>query len=311
MLPFFVVAKKPDSLRTANHSEIYFNWDNDVFVFKDYYYSQGIHLFWTSPVLRKNPLNHVLLRLKDADYYYRLGMVQEMYTPKDIADTLLNVIDQPYAGTLFLRSELISINPETKLKLSSQFDLGLLGPLSGAQKAQEYVHDWLGSTPPGGWDFQIHNRPYINYNLNIEKGLLVVNGFEFIGNSRIRGGNIHNDIQIGTLLRFGKLNNYFNGLGLPNKSYKLKHDFQLFAFGGAALKAVAYNATLMGGIIPPESIHQFTFRDITNFVVNVHGGIHVSYKSFGAKGQLSWRSKEFEGGDVHGWGSISLIYRIR
>lgn len=310
IIPTLASAKKLDSLSVAKHKELYMDWDNDVFVFTDQYYSQGLHLYWVNPILKKNPLNHILLRLRNADNYFGLGIIQEMYTPKDIVDTLLNNIDRPYAGTLFLRSFIVSAVPDKRLKLTSQLDFGFLGPLSGAKQAQQIIHDWTGSSAPGGWDFQIDNRPYINYNLLIENGIISTQFFELNVNSRIRAGNIHDDIRVGTSLRTGKINNYFKGLNLSNKTYYEQGAFQFFVFGGLNMNIIAYNATFMGGIIPPESVHQFKFRDIENFVVDIHGGVHLSYKSFGMKAQLTWKSLEFEGGEDHGWGTISLYLRL-
>lgn len=66
----------------------------------------------------------------------------------------------------------------------------------------------------------------------------------------------------------------------------------------------------MGGIIPPESSHQFDFNDIENYVIDIHGGVQISYKSFGLRGKLTWKSKEFETAEDHGWGTVSLYFRL-
>lgn len=310
LLPGMSSAKKLDSLQFSNHKEIYLDWDNDIFVSTDHYYSQGLHLFWSDPVFRKNPLNHVMLRLNNADNYFGIGLVQEMYTPKDIVDTLLNNVDRPYAGTLFVRSFIVSSHPEKSLKLTTQFDLGLLGPLSGAGDAQRLIHEWTGSTPPGGWDFQIDNRPYINYNVLIEHGIISTPYFEFDGLSRIRVGNIHDDFKVGIALRTGWLNNYFNGLHLANRKYTKNKTFEFKLLGGLNMNLIAYNATLMGGMIPPESSQQFDFKEIENFVIDIYGGIKLVYKTVGLQGKLSWKTKEFETGDDHGWGTVALFFRF-
>lgn len=303
-------AKKLDSLAHTNHKEFYLDWDNDIFASTDHYYSQGLHLFWTDPMFRKNPLNHVMLRLKNADNYFGIGLVQEMYTPKDIVDTLLNTIDRPYAGTLFLRSYFISSVPGKRLKLTTQFDLGILGPLSGAAQAQRIIHEWTGSTPPEGWDFQIDNRPYINYNLLLDFGLLTGQFFELNGISRVRAGNIHDDLRLGLNFRTGLLNNSYEGTNFLNKKYSQHSKFTFTFFGNMHLNVIAYNATLMGGIIPPASSFQFTFKDIENFIVDFRGGVEIAYNNVGLRTQLTWKSKEFENGEDHKWGTIALFFRL-
>ena len=100
VVPGNVSAKKLDSLKYAQHKELILDWDNDIFVFKDYYYTQGAQILYINPVFRKNPANHIFFQLKNADYYYGLGVVQEIYTPKDLVDTLHNMVDRLYAGTL-------------------------------------------------------------------------------------------------------------------------------------------------------------------------------------------------------------------
>lgn len=310
-LPFFTNAKKLDSLNYENHQEFFLHWDNDIFVFRDFYYTQGAHLYYTNPGLRKNPANHILLRLKNADNYYGIGIIQEIYTPKDINDTLLNLVDRPYAGTLYLRSFSVSSNPSKQIRLSSQLDLGILGPLAGAKQAQQYIHDWLDLGFPSGWDFQIENRPYINYNLLLEKGFFSKTGvFDFIGTSRLRVGNIHDDLQLGATIRLGRTNDYFKGHHLANKKYQENRDFQFYVFGNANATGVLNNATLMGGIIPPENSRLFKLKDIKNLVGELSGGVQISYKYISIKGKITWKTPEFEGGEAHGWGTISMFFRL-
>lgn len=310
-IPIFANAKKLDSLEYAEHKEFYFDWDNDMFVFKDFYYTQGAKLFYVNPALRKNPANHILFQLKNADKYYGLGLIQEIFTPKDINDSLLNTVDRPYAGTIFLRSFVISSSPQKQIKFTTQLDLGVLGPLSGAKQAQKIIHDWLDLGFPNGWDFQIENRPYINYNALLEKGLISVPGiFEFMGKARAQVGNIHDDLQLGAMLRLGKLNDYFKGYNLSNKTYFENKDFQAFVYGGANATAVLYNATLMGGIIPPDRNYRFQYNEIKNLVGELYGGLQMSYKSLGLKGEVIWKTPEFENGEHHGWGTVSAYFRF-
>ncbi len=310
-LPYFSSGKKLKKLSYANHKEFYLRWDNDMFVFRDYYYTQGAHLFLINPGLRKNPLNHLLPRLKNADLYYGLGIVQEIYTPKDVTDTLLNLIDRPYAGTLYLRSFIASSKPDITFRFTSQLDIGLLGPLAGAELAQRYVHERLGLDWPQGWSFQIDNRPYINYNLLLEKGLISIPGFmDITASSRLRLGTIHDDFQLGGLFRLGILNNQFKGYYLSNKDYAENKDFQWYIFGGARISAVLFDASLSGGLVPPESNNDDNYNAIENYVTEVFSGMELSYRFVGMRGELTWKSAEFETGEDHGWGTVSLYFRF-
>ncbi len=311
VVPENVSAKKLDSLKYAQHKELVLDWDNDIFVFKDYYYTQGAHILYINPVFRKNPANHILFQLKNADYYYGLGVIQEIYTPKDLIDTLLNTVDRPYAGTLYLRSFVTSVIPDRKLRFTNQLDIGFLGPLAGAEEAQRIIHDWLDLGFPNGWDFQVENRPYLNYNFLVEKGLISAPGiFDFIGSSRLRVGNIHDDFQIGANIRIGRLNDFFKGYNLGNRSYLENRDFQFYIFGGASATAVLYNATLMGGIIPPKDSHHFKLKDIRNIIGELNGGVEIAYKFVGVKLEAKWKTPEFDDGEQHGWGTIAMYFRF-
>ncbi len=307
----WALAKDLDSLQYNQHTEFFLDWDNDFYLLTDYYYTQGASFNYIHPALRKNPVNHMLLQLKDADYYYGLGLTQEIFTPKDVHDSLINVVDRPYAGTLFIRSFAVSSKPEKRLRFTTQLDLGVMGPLAISEQTQKKIHDWLNLGSPAGWDYQIDNRPYFNYNVLFEKGLVQVHGFlDIIGTSRLRIGNIHDDLQAGVLLRIGRFNDYFKGYNLSNKEFGDNRNFQLYVFGGAKATAVLYNGTLMGGIIPPESDHQFELKEISHGVAELYGGVHLSYKSIGAKGQLTWKSREFDYGIHHDWGTVSLYLRF-
>lgn len=310
----FVLDATGQKLRSqtyADHKEFYFQWDNDIYLFKDYYYTQGAQLYLVNPKLRYNPANHLFFKLKNADNYFGLGAIQEIYTPKDVVDTLLAAIDRPYSGTLYLRSFLTSSVPERHLRLTSQFDIGFLGPLSGAEQAQQLIHEWLGLNYPQGWNFQIDNRPYLNYNIILDKGLLRnPRFFDFTVNARARIGNIHDDFQLGFLFRTGQMNNLFKGLNLGNTKYTDNRNFEMYFFGKATGMAVLYNATLMGGIIAPEDQHEFSYNEIKHFIGEFEGGIRINYRFMGAEGKVTWKTPEFETGEQHGWGSISMFFRL-
>jgi len=309
--PFLSIAKRLDSLSYTPHKEFFLQWDNDMFVFKDYYYTQGAYFNFIHPGLRKNPVNHILLRLKNSDNYYGIGIAQQIYTPKDVTDTLLNLVDRPYAGTLYISSFLASSNIERRFRLTSILNIGILGPLSGAKQAQKYIHDWLGLDWPLGWGFQIKNRPYLNYNVLFEKGIINIPGsFELNGNSLIRLGTVHDDAQVSLNYRIGRINNTFKGYNLGNKKYLENEDFELYLFGSAKITGVLYNATLMGGVVPPEKERYLAFNQIENLLYEVCVGLQTNYKFIGMRGQLTWKSREFELGEQHGWGTISILFRF-
>jgi hypothetical protein len=309
--PLLSEATKPKNIPYEQHKEFFLSWDNDMFVFTDYYYTQGAYIKYIHPGLRKNPANHILLHLKNADNYFGLRVAQQIYTPKDVTDTLLNLVDRPYAGTFFLSSFIASSDYKRKIRLTSFLDIGILGPLAGAKQAQKYIHEWLNLGWPQGWDFQIKNRPYLNYNILLEKGFLnIPNIFWLTGNTRVRLGTVHDDAQLSLNFKVGRTNDIFKGYNLGNKKYTDTNNFELYLFGNAKITGVLYDATLMGGITPPERERYLEFNQIENFVYEACFGLQINYKFAGIRTQLTWKSKEFEMGEKHGWGTISLYFRF-
>jgi lipid A 3-O-deacylase len=311
LIPTFANAKKLDSLDYTSYKELFLKWDNDLFIYKDYYYTQGAHIFYVDRALRKNPVNNILLRLKNADNYFGLGLIHEIYTPKNINDSLLNVADRPYAGTFFIRTFISSSVPHKRVRITTQFDLGMLGPFAGARQMQKYVHSWFDFDFPKGWDFQVDNRPYINYNILADKGFISnPKAFDLIGTTRLRIGSIYDDLNLGITFRTGRFNDYFKGLSLSNKKYKENKKFQLYALGGFNATIAVYNATIMGEIVPPESDIGFKFNHIKNLIGEAYIGAQMSYRYIGIKAQITWQTPDFDGGEPHNWGTLSMYFRF-
>lgn len=304
-------SKSLDSLLVELHKEYAVDWDNDMFVYTDIYYTQGAQMTLVHPSFRKNPINHLFFTLPNASNYAALGGIHEIFTPKDVRDTLANFVDRPYAGTFFIRSSISSAQLEHRHRLTSQLDLGVLGPLAGAAQAQQTIHGWLGLGWPKGWQFQIKNRPIINYNLSYEKWLNVLPGVVDVqAKVRARVGTVHDDIQISSHLRLGLLNDPLKGYQLSNKAYQQNRNFELYLFGTAKVLATAYNATLMGGIIETGDAHTFKYSQICPIVTELTAGIRANYQSVGSQFLLTWQSPEFNTGQPHAWGTMSLYFRF-
>lgn len=87
---------------------------------------------------------------------------QSMYTPKDYARTDLITNDRPYAGLLYMglawnRRKQAADGQE--MLDTREITLGVIGPWSLAEQAQNLVHDLRGFDRFRGWDHQLHNEP--------------------------------------------------------------------------------------------------------------------------------------------------------
>ncbi|MCT4590762.1 MAG: lipid A deacylase LpxR family protein [Carboxylicivirga sp.] len=284
-------------------------WDNDVFMMTDYYYTQGLSFGTYHPFFQNNPVNLVLLKPKDYEkVVYGFSVFQRTYTPKDIKSDEIQYADRPYAGVLVFTSHSRAINKERGFLYSSELDLGVMGPASGAGKVQYRYHEWSDNTLPNGWHNQQYNWPVVNYNLSLYKSLVNLPGLELYGKTSARIGTLHDDASVGFLLRTGKMGNYLDSHGLALNNYA--GDWQLNLSIEPTLTVVGYNATLMGGWHRNEKIHYVEFSEMNKIIGKWRTGIGASYKSFGLNFNVILQSKEFKSGSHHWYTSTSLFFNF-
>lgn len=142
-------------------------WHNDIFAHRDGGgYTNGVYISWYDisnegeEILSPPLLTRSLLWMLDSDpqfTYSAYTLGQAMVTPKDISQVKPDPADAPYAGLLFLRSAYISVHENYADTVSTT--IGVLGPASGAEKTQTFIHKITGSTEPQGWDSQLGNEP--------------------------------------------------------------------------------------------------------------------------------------------------------
>lgn len=144
-------------------------WHNDLFVGEDGGgYTNGGYISWYDisdtkpdgfqPPWLVRPFLGWLIDDNGDDFEvsgHTIG--QSMVTPKDISKAVPERNDAPYAGLLFWRSAYISVNDRRADSVS--VTVGIVGPSSGAEEAQKFIHRVTGSTKPQGWDYQIKDEP--------------------------------------------------------------------------------------------------------------------------------------------------------
>ena len=91
------------------------------------------------------------------------GLSQIIITPEDVSIAAPQPDDAPWAGIL---GAAVSWTAYDNKKMGSlQLYGGCMGPCSGAEQVQTFVHDDLGfGTPPEGWDNQLVNEALFNVN---------------------------------------------------------------------------------------------------------------------------------------------------
>ena len=308
VLFFLFVIKGFSQTDSVPKTESYFKfyYDNDFFCQTDRYYTQGTRPEMIMPVFKYSPVSKLLIRAKKtARNYYGIAMEQDGFTPVGIRHVGIFYGERPYASVCYLSNFLISIDKEKKLRINTSLDIGLIGPNGKGEEEQKAIHKSLVNIQPLGWEYQIANDYVINYDLLLEKGLLVKKHLEIMGLAGFRVGTLYTDISEGVLVRAGWMNSYFENLGMFKHS-EHKKAFRCTLYARGELKAVGYNATMQGGFFFRKSIYTIPDKDIERVVATGSAGIILSYKRFSVEYGKAYISPEFKNGLDHGWGHVVI-----
>jgi len=139
---------------------------------------------------------------------YSLG--QAMFTPDDISVPNLTVTDRPYAGWLYAGHAYHSQNRfSADLYHLNMVELvvGLVGPDSGADSVQTYLHKVLPAPDPQGWGHQLRNEAGILLGY-VHRWRLFGHGpgpyeSEFSPHAALSVGNIYTYAGLGIMYRWG------------------------------------------------------------------------------------------------------------
>jgi lipid A 3-O-deacylase len=203
--------------------------ENDLFQVRkeaatDRYFTNGLLLEWLGDFGKKLPTYKLLISLKGGKELNGISLGQEMYTPSSIVETKIQKDDRPYAGWLYVGHSLVSTDSERSKKITSSLMLGVMGPLSLAQETQTFVHKLIDSPKPLGWANQIKNDIGINYYTKYEARFIkqLHRNFDLFQAIEGHAGTVTNFIGLGSTLRVGKFNDYFqNASGLFDKNLVL------------------------------------------------------------------------------------------
>jgi hypothetical protein len=223
-----------------------------------------------------------------------------MFTPINLNNTNINGSDRPFSSYLLLGSNKISLNVNSRYKLSSAFSIGLIGKPSGGEYFQNTAHDILPTSPRvSGWKNQIRSDFAISYSAEFEKGIIRFPGFELIGSVFSQIGVPHSEVGINSYVRVGRFEDYFANLGLNRKI-----NWQGFFFMGLSGKTVLYNATLEGGLF--NDSNQYTQDAIKPFVVDIVSGFAIAHRNFKIEIGQHRLTPEFNGGLSHRWAYLGI-----
>jgi lipid A 3-O-deacylase len=266
----------------------------------DYYYTGGSFIGFNLPVLRKNPVSKILMKLPHGhDESFGITLSNLGFTSTSIRSDSILFGDRPFCATLFLGLNRVSCNSEKKMRLSSEVDLGVIGPLAFGYETQKFIHAHTNNPEPHGWQFQIGNDVYANYLLRFEKGLFTRRAFEFMGYGFANAGTVYTNTGIGLMFRAGLMDAYFSSRGPSDH-------FHFWFYASGESKLVGYDATLQGGLFNRTSAYVIAPGEMERAVFSGTAGIVLAYKKLRFEWFNTFLTPEFKNGKKHGWGHLGV-----
>jgi lipid A 3-O-deacylase len=279
----------------------------------DYYYTGGTFVEFNHPFLKRTPVSKILPRLPwGYDEAFGISYNSLGFTPTNTESDSITYYDRPFAGTIYLGLNRVSCRPQKKLRLTSRFDVGAIGPVALAYETQKFIHKHTNNAEPRGWQFQIENDLYLNYSFRLEKGLIpksaaeikgliTKRAVEVIGFGTLNAGTIYSNASAGVKFRAGKFKDYFL---LPGYS----GFFQFWVYASGECKIVAYDATMQGGIFNRSSVYTIPGSRVERTVFLMTAGVVFTYHKFRFEYFNTFLTPEFEGGLPHAWGHFGVQY---
>ncbi|MBS1667175.1 MAG: lipid A deacylase LpxR family protein [Bacteroidetes bacterium] len=278
--------------------------DDDSYLFygQDKYYTAGTFLSYS--YLAKESANRKIIHL--------LEFGQLIFTPYAGNVNDPGRQDRPFAGYAYIQGSRSYINEAGRmLKLSAA--LGQLGPQSGAEQVQEFVHRLLNLYKPAGWQYQIQNETGLqfqaDYSMPITKDKSGTLDINMVNHGSL--SNIFSNAATGLLLRVGRFNDPMHsvamGGGNLSKQEKIQNEF--FFYSKAMANYVFYDATIEGGFFNKKS--QIVF-DRMPFVFSGEFGCQYSHRRWALSYSVIFKSKEVRSiARADQYASIHISYRIK
>jgi hypothetical protein len=317
--------KSPSELQTLQ-----LFYENDLFSGTDEYYTNAFQMTWLSSDLSEydddtrlpkwfvSVINSIPFS-GDPKSVHNVGILlgQQIYTPSNTQTTTRIENDRPYAGFLYGG---LALHSKTDSKLDTmEIVLGVVGPASKAELAQNTVHDLRGIPKAKGWDNQLHNEPAVRlswqrkWRLLSDRALWGPLSYDLISRAGITLGNVRTSTSAGGEIRFGyNIPEDFGsdviragaGVSAPiiGTSKPGKTSFGAHIFAGSQIEAVGHDIFLDG-----NTWQHSQSVDKKPLVADISLGVSVSMNMFKLTYRHLFKTKEFENQKQgHAIGSLTL-----
>jgi len=256
-----------------------------------------------TPAWARDAAAAIPLFRKDAEVHLAVLLGQEIYNPAAIYTPRFLPGDRPYAGWLYgglaLQGRALDGDEARRRdRLDTlEADLGVVGPASLAEPAQNFFHHAFDIEEARGWDHALGNEPAFQaagerrwraLRGDLGGGL----GAEAIPLVRARAGTVHLDGAAGALGRVGwNLPRDFgpmtvDGTGLAKDAPRPAP--WVYLHGGGEARGVVHDLFLEGGTF--RRGHSVTATDLVH---DATLGLAAGWGAFSASFSQTWRSPEF------------------
>lgn len=291
---------------------IFIAFDNDIFVEKDYYFTNGAEIGIMDARLKMIFPSLIFPELNvESQNIYGMRLRQNMFTPINPETQTIVEGDRPFAGTLTLELFRISIHPNRKYSITSSLRAGVIGKASMASSLQSSLHELY----PYGWKYQIANDILLNYNMELNRTFIRNHFLEMNLHSAIGLGTYQSRASIGVHFSFSPFKKYFNhrpqnGGNTPQMYGLQSLQSPIIFFGRISAHLIGYDATLSGGMFNKSSPYTIPQHLIKRLTQEAELGIAIINRNYSFGIKLVYLSPEFKGGRPHQWGSISISHML-
>lgn len=273
-------------------------YDNDFFTATDRYFTQGILLEAVRPGLSHSPLRHVLLLPTGSRVRTGLTFEDDGYTASDLKQSTILRGDHPYAGTKQLRVFAMADDSVRRRRITSSLNVGIIGQGAGGAEIQTFIHRRTGNTIPQGWGNQIRNDLILNYEGSIERESYRRDSRVLVTTSGVaRVGTFNTAATIGATAMLGRVADPFRATA-PRREW--------YAYIKPQLNAVAYDATLQGGLFNRTSPYTIAARDLSRLVYRQTAGVVYRSRTLFVEYYQTLGTPEFRGGRAHRSGGVQF-----
>lgn len=304
------------AIPTDDTGTLWLAFDNDVVFNEDDDYTNGGLLGWVSssapswrtvpgfgwaaPAFRRLPG----MQRGDRWKAVSIDLAHLMFTPENIGSEQIPADERPFAGVAYL--SLAAHQYDRRHLDSVDLLVGMVGPSTGAEEAQKFVHRIIDTTDPEGWDQQIGNELLVNLGYEHRwRALEIGDIYQHFGTDVIVGGgamlgNLRTSAHVDLQWRIGyRVHSGFGNTSLnPISSGRLTPGLNGEPWGcylglGMSGETVAHDITLDGRVFADDEVTVDSEPAVAQAFVAIGG--HIDDVQFGFQAVAS--SPTFEDED--------------